>query len=586
MAFSEHVPLLEGRAAAAASVAVRPRWMGRIWGSELRGWQARIADFCEDTFRSLQRVARHRALVCVAMAVVPMGIRFAALPWKPIPAPYIYDESSNILAADTFRSGRLTNPTPAMWRHFEPFHELMRPTYQSKYPPAQALFLALGWKLMGHPWYGVWISFGLMCGCLCWMLQGWVPPVYSLLGTLVAMAQLGIFTVHVGLFPEVPNAAITGYWMNSYWGGAVAAAGGALVIGALPRLFGRPSFAASVLGAAGVAILANSRPYEGGVLVAAAAVALLWWRRRRGRSLRELLSCRNLVPFLVIGGCTAAAMAYYNYRVTGHALTFPYAAYQRLYALVPNWWIFPLNPHPGKVTQPELRTLWYGWELHAYLVQHNNPLHAVYQTAGMWRQFYCPLPLALAIGIALLVFRTPKVWIPAGLIVVVLCSNLIETWHFAHYIAGAAGLEFIIAAYTLRMLRLGGGRISAALVLLCAAAMFAYHLWDGTTAHTIPYPRPAVVQRLMAQGEKHLVIVRYAPTHDVGNFEWVFNAADIDRSPIIWARDLGEAQNRELIEYYRDRKAWLLRPDGALSLEPYPLSIAASRADATVGVRR
>lgn len=59
----------------------------------------------------------------------------------------------------------------------------------------------------------------------------------------------------------------------------------------------------------------------------------------------------------------------------------------------------------------------------------------------------------------------------------------------------------------------------------------------------------------MVQGKEHLVIVCYARTHDVGNPECVFNAADIDDSPIIWARDFGEAQNREPIEYYRDGKA-------------------------------
>src|ERR1022692_4337409 len=88
----------------------------------------------------------------------------------------------------------------------------------------KSLFLALGWKLFGHPWYGVWLSSGLMCVALCWMLQRWFPPRYALLGGLIAVAQWGI----------------AGYWVNSYWGGAVAAAAGALVVGAVPRLARRP----------------------------------------------------------------------------------------------------------------------------------------------------------------------------------------------------------------------------------------------------------------------------------------------------------------------------------------------------------
>jgi hypothetical protein len=66
------------------------------------------------------------------------------------------------------------------------------------------------------------------------------------------------------------------------------------------------------------------------------------------------------------------------------------------------------------------------------------------------------------------------------------------------------------------------------------------------------------------------VIVRYAPDHDVLD-DWVFNHADIDGSPIVWARDMGEAGNRELLDYYQDRQLWLLEPD---ALDPTPVPYA------------
>ena len=54
--------------------------------------------------------------------------------------------------------------------------------------------------------------------------------------------------------------------------------------------------------------------------------------------------------------------------------------------------------------------------------------------------------------------------------------------------------------------------------------------------------------------------------------EWVYNAADIDAAPVVWARDTDPVQNRELVEYFSDRTAWLLFVDGATipRLAPYP----------------
>jgi len=54
--------------------------------------------------------------------------------------------------------------------------------------------------------------------------------------------------------------------------------------------------------------------------------------------------------------------------------------------------------------------------------------------------------------------------------------------------------------------------------------------------------------------------VRYRPDHDPQK-EWVYNGADIDHSKVIWARDMDPAENRELFQYYRDRRVWLLEAD-------------------------
>jgi hypothetical protein len=65
------------------------------------------------------------------------------------------------------------------------------------------------------------------------------------------------------------------------------------------------------------------------------------------------------------------------------------------------------------------------------------------------------------------------------------------------------------------------------------------------------------------------VIVRYSLTHQPLD-EWVYNAADIDGSKVIWARDMGDVKNRELIHYYQGRTVWLVEPDThPASVTPY-----------------
>jgi hypothetical protein len=71
--------------------------------------------------------------------------------------------------------------------------------------------------------------------------------------------------------------------------------------------------------------------------------------------------------------------------------------------------------------------------------------------------------------------------------------------------------------------------------------------------------RAGLVNELTTTGERHLVIVRPLPGFNPHN-EYVFNAADIDAAPVVWARDMGEA-NAKLLEHFAARRAWLLEVD-------------------------
>jgi hypothetical protein len=101
-----------------------------------------------------------------------------------------------------------------------------------------------------------------------------------------------------------------------------------------------------------------------------------------------------------------------------------------------------------------------------------------------------------------------------------------------------------------------------------AAATFA-PVAPVARADRFPADRAALNARLQSRGGRHVVIVRYEASHNPHQ-EWVYNAADIDASSVVWARDRGDCVNRRLLDYYRVRSLWLLEPDRAPDcLTPY-----------------
>jgi hypothetical protein len=188
-------------------------------------------------------------------------------------------------------------------------------------------------------------------------------------------------------------------------------------------------------------------------------------------------------------------------------------------------------------------------------------------------RFFFLAPLYLALPFFFTALREYRfVWVIVTLAIFALGANFYP-FFFTQYI-GAVTCLFVLTAVTgLRRLN----RESAWIILaLCAAHFifwYAVHVFDTSAAarnlapyetwdsinHANPSRRLLVNQMLAAQPGQQLVIVRYAPQH-VFQDEWVYNDADIDAARVVWARDLGD-ENEKLLRYYPGRTAWLLEPD-------------------------
>ena len=537
--------------------------------------------------RNLGNLARQRGLSVITVGLTAMSLRAALLPIMPIPVPGASDEFSYLLLSDTFAHGRLTNPTNPMWVHFETLHVLWQPAHVSRYWPGQGLFMAAGQVLMGHPFWGIWLSVGLMCAAITWMLQAWVGEGWALLGGFLAVIRFGTFN----------------YWANSYWGGAVAAIGGALVLGALPRMKHRNRVRNALVMGFGFAILGNSRPYEGlffGIPVAVALLVWLWKLKRPelGHALKQAM-----VPLLAVLVLTLVGMGYYFWRTTGNPLTPPYLAYVHKYEPVP-YFSWQSVGHIPAYRHLQLRRYFVDSDLVGYQLSRTlagRTAMVLGRFALMWNfylGFIFTLPLLLVAVFLPYGFSWRKISSGTRFLLVVcgavVLGNLLPVWYLVHYSAPITCAILALVMIALRDIRdrqwhfKPTGLFVARSVPAVCVVLMVLRVSAGPLGLRVPaagpgsgfaswcsqspanHERAAMLRSLRREPGGQLVIVHYNPNHQLAFHDWVYNRADLNSAKVIWADDMGPAQNRELIRYYKNRRVWLVDADDQPpKLEPY-----------------
>jgi hypothetical protein len=309
-----------------------------------------------------------------------------------------------------------------------------------------------------------------------------------------------------------------------------------------------------------------------------------WMLFGKNRPTASVLLRRTAVPLALIVAA-AAWMGYYDYRAFGSPVTLPYTVNRAEYAIAPYFVWQSQRPEPV-YRHKAIREFYYRDELNNFKQMHSLsgfvPQTLVKAASGVL--FYAGLALLVPLIMVRRIFLDRRLRFLILCVLVLMGGQLVETFFFPHYLAPFTAAFYAIGLQAMRHLRLWrpgdqpvGMTLTRLIVTLCVVltgvrlSAEPLHLglpvwpgpwaseWYGSDSRS-GIARAQIESNLERTPGRQLVIVRYSPDHNSLD-EWVYNAADIDGSKVIWAREMDQAENLELIHYYKDRSVWLVEPD-------------------------
>jgi hypothetical protein len=283
------------------------------------------------------------------------------------------------------------------------------------------------------------------------------------------------------------------------------------------------------------------------------------------------------LPVAAVLLIAAAALAWYDWRVFGKPGILPYQNNRAAYAVAPYFlWQTPRPEPPYR--HKLMRDFYVSLELQVFRSARTpagffeGALKRLATIPAFFFGATLSIPLLMLPGL----FQDRRARFLLGAAAVSFAGLLAVGFMQPHYLAPTTSLYFTLLLLSMERLqtwRLGrepSGAFLVAVIPCLSVILLGVQILFLALAPKTDLPRFQVQQILDRLPGPHLAIVRYSQDHDPRD-DWVYNAADIDSAPIVWAREMDPASDRELIRYFHSRKVWLVQLDQSTpKLTPYP----------------